>query len=400
MIEIVELSKLNNKTDYSVNSYIPRSEKFSFSINEFIIDFNKNVQVFEHLKKLSAYTDYLIHMYKTYEIIISEIQKRDELESEIKRKYEGYQHWPDLRTINDEEFGSLNFKEKLAAIRIKCGRCIHEEMKKLLQFPFCEESIQNLVKKIENELITIYSPDFDNYDTKTYQKVYSAEDSIYYFYPEDSKTCLEEVIPKYITSKEFFTNLGTSYFAIDTNTFLYLAGKNRGIIKGKENVVDFKKKYQKQTFDTLISDFSQISKDITSLIKNLEQNYLLLKNPILSNEQKQQIIALQQNKAFRDICQRIENAETIFNFLIQKEYLCYDLEKNILVKTDSFTNSCIYELIHDDDLPFHNYFTILHKQYSELFGKEINNIGVNKTSRGKWFDAKAMILNHLSASSI
>ena len=103
MIEIVELSRINNKTAYSVNSYIPRSEKFSFSLNEFKIDFYKNVHILEHLRKLSSYTDYLIHVFKTYEIIISEIQKRDELESEIKRKYEGYQQWPDLRSLRTAE---------------------------------------------------------------------------------------------------------------------------------------------------------------------------------------------------------------------------------------------------------------------------------------------------------
>ena len=87
-------------------------------------------------------------MFKTYEIIISEIQKRDELESEIKRKYEGYQQWPDLRTINDEEYGQLNYKEKLAAIRIRCGRCIHEELKIFLNYSLCDESIKKLVKEI------------------------------------------------------------------------------------------------------------------------------------------------------------------------------------------------------------------------------------------------------------
>lgn len=103
MIEIVELSKINNKTAYSVNSYIPHSEKFSFSLNEFKIDLYKNVHILEHLRKLSSYTDYLIHVFKIYEIIISEIQKRDELESEIKRKYEGYQQWPDLRSLRTAE---------------------------------------------------------------------------------------------------------------------------------------------------------------------------------------------------------------------------------------------------------------------------------------------------------
>lgn len=63
MIELVELSKLNNKTAYSINTYIPRSEKFSFSISDNKIDFYENIQVFEHLKKIYAYTDYLIHVY-------------------------------------------------------------------------------------------------------------------------------------------------------------------------------------------------------------------------------------------------------------------------------------------------------------------------------------------------
>ena len=139
MIEIVELSKLNDKTSYSINSFIPRSQKFSFSINENKIDFLKNIPALEHIKHLSVYSDYLIHVYKTYETVISEIQKRDELESEIKKKYEGYQYWPDLRTINDEEYGQLNFKEKLAAIRIRCGRYIHEERRNFLHFSFCDE---------------------------------------------------------------------------------------------------------------------------------------------------------------------------------------------------------------------------------------------------------------------
>lgn len=224
MIEIVELSKLNDKTSYSINSFIPRSEKFSFSINENKIDFLKNIPAFEHIKNLSVYSDYLIHVYKTYETVISEIQKRDELESEIKKKYEGYQYWPDLRTINDEEYGQLNFKEKLAAIRIRCGRCIHEEMINFLHFSFCDESIKNLVRQTESNLIKISAPGYEDYDTQTYQKIFSAEDSVFYFYPKDSKACLEDIIPQYITSKEYFTNLGSSYFAIDTKFFCILLG--------------------------------------------------------------------------------------------------------------------------------------------------------------------------------
>lgn len=400
MIEIVELSRINNKTAYSVNSYIPRSEKFSFSLNEFKIDLYKNVHILEHLRKLSSYTDYLIHVFKIYEIIISEIQKRDELESEIKRKYEGYQQWPDLRTINDEEYGLLNYKEKLAAIRIRCGRCIHEELKNFLNYSLCDESIKKLVKETDNKLIKISEPDYEEYDTQTYQKVYSAEDSVFYFYPEDSKACLEEIIPKYITSKEYFTNLGTSYFALDTKSFLYLVGNKRGLIKGREAFVDFKIKYQKQVFDKLCDDFLQLKNEITMMIKNLEQKEPLLDDSSLSKQIKEQIFALRSNKVFISICEHVSKASTILEFLIQKEYLCYDLKKCILIKTDSFTDSCIYELIHDDDLPFHNYFRLLHKQYDLLFGKDVNGIGINKTSRGKWFESKKIILNYLNNTSI
>ena len=105
-------------------------------------------------------------------------------------------HWL-VRTINDEEYGQLNFKEKLAAIRIRCGRDIHEEMKNFLHFSFCDESIKNLVRQIESNLIKISTPDYKDYDTQTYQKIFSAEDSVFYFYPEDSKSCLEDIIPKY-----------------------------------------------------------------------------------------------------------------------------------------------------------------------------------------------------------
>lgn len=398
MIEIVELSKINNKTVYSVNSYIPRSEKFSFSLNEFKIDLYKNVHILEHLRKLSSYTDYLIYVFKTYEIIISEIQKRDELESEIKRKYEGYQQWPDLRTINDEEYGQLNYKEKLVAIRIRCGRCIHEELKTFLNYSLCDESIKKLVKETDNKLIKISEPDYEEYDTQTYQKVYSAEDSVFYFYPEDSKACLEEIIPKYITSKEYFTNLGTSYFAVDTKCFLYLVGNKRGIIKGRESFDDFKFKYQKQIFDKLIDEFLQLKNEINSILENLGPKTSLLMDSSLTKEIKEQIFALQSNKVFSTICEHINKAGIILEFLIQKEYLCYNTKRNELIKTDSFPDFCIYELLHDDDLPFHNHFRILHKQYSLLFGKEINDIGVNKTSRGKWFDAKKIILNHLNIS--
>lgn len=397
MIEIVELSKLNDKTSYSINSFIPRSEKFSFSINENKIDFLKNIPAFEHIKNLSVYSDYLIHVYKTYETVISEIQKRDELESEIKKKYEGYQYWPDLRTINDEEYGQLNFKEKLAAIRIRCGRCIHEEMKNFLHFSFCDESIKNLVRQTESNLIKISTPDYKDYDTQTYQKIFSAEDSVFYFYPEDSKSCLEDIIPKYITSKEYFTNLGSSYFAIDTNFFLYLSGNKRGKIKGRENLDDFKINYQKQFFDELIEEFLQLKKEITVMIESLEQRDPLLMDSSLSKEIKEQIFALRSNNVFIGICAHINKAGTILEFLIQKEYLCYNTENNVLVKTDSFPDTCIYELFHDDDFPFHNYFRILHKQYNLLFGKDINGIRINKNSRGKWFTAKEVILNYLNS---
>lgn len=398
MIEIVKLSKLNNKTTYSLNSFIPRSEQFSFSIKEKEIDFYKNIQLFEYFKNLSACSDYLVHVYKTYEIIISEIQKRDELEAEIKRKYEGYQHWSDLRTINDEEYGQLNFKEKLAAIRIRCGKCIYEELKKFLNFPFCDETIKKFVRQTEENLIKIDASDYEEYDTQTYRKLYSAEDSIFYFYPEDSKFCLEEIIPKYITSKEYFTNLGTSYFAVDTKCFLYLVGNKRGIIKGRESFDDFKFKYQKQIFDKLIDEFLQLKNEINSILENLGPKTSLLMDSSLTNEIKEQIFALQSNKVFSTICEHINKAGIILEFLIQKEYLCYNTKRNELIKTDSFPDFCIYELLHDDDLPFHNHFRILHKQYSLLFGKEINDIGVNKTSRGKWFDAKKIILNHLNIS--
>lgn len=397
MIEIVELSKLNDKTSYSINSFIPRSEKFSFSINENKIDFLKNIPAFEHIKNLSMYSDYLIHVYKTYETVISEIQKRDELESEIKKKYEGYQYWPDLRTINDEEYGQLNFKEKLAAIRIRCGRYIHEEMKNFLHLSFCDESIKNLVRQTESNLIKISAPGYEDYDTQTYQKIFSAEDSVFYFYPEDSKSCLEDIIPKYITSKEYFTNLGSSYFAIDTKFFLYLAGNKRGKIKGRENLDDFKINYQKQFFDELIEEFLQLKKEITVMIESLEQRDPLLMDSSLSKEIKEQIFALRSNNVFIGICAHINKAGTILEFLIQKEYLCYNTENNVLVKTDSFPDTCIYELFHDDDFPFHNYFRILHKQYNLLFGKDINGIRINKTSRGKWFTAKEVILNYLNS---
>ena len=294
----------------------------------------------------------------------------------------------------------MNYKEKLAAIRIRCGRCIHEELKKFLNLSFCDESITNLVNQTENNLIKIYAPDFEEYDTQTYQKVYSAEDSIFYFYPEDSKSCLEEIIPKYLTSKEYFTNLGTSYFAIDTNDFLYLVGNKRGIIKGRECLVDFKFKYKKQVFDKLIDDFLQLKNEITLIIKSLEQNNPFLIDSSISKEIKEQINALRSNKVFISICEHINKADTIFNFLIQKKYICYDLEKNILVKTDSFPDYCIYKLIHDDDLPFHNLFRLLHQQYDLLFGKDINGIRINKNSEGKWFAAKEIILNHLNSSSI
>ena len=133
------------------------------------------------------------------------------------------------------------------------------------------------------------------------------------------------------------------------------------------------------------------------MIESLEQRDPLLMDSSLSKEIKEQIFALRSNNVFIGICAHINKAGTILEFLIQKEYLCYNTENNVLVKTDSFPDTCIYELFHDDDFPFHNYFRILHKQYNLLFGKDINGIRINKNSRGKWFTAKEVILNYLNS---
>lgn len=396
MITFISEEQLKKKIIYHENQYIPEKEFESFSPNQYIERYGTSGDTIAYLKKIKLLTEYISTLLKTYQTIIKENEFKMRQEHEAAEIFDKYGKDLETRMFNDELYGELNYKEKLASIRINTGKKVYNELIDILKTPLADKEIKSLIEETKERRKNLPEK---NKSYGYYNSIHPEEDDIYFYFLLDSKNKIEEVIPKYFTADSYYTNTGASCFVLKPEEYLYIAGTTRGKIKEFPKFHYYRDSYNCHFFESLKNDlYSIIQKtEVTlapySIILNDKNNLAEKKSKIKKNDY------LLANSSYKKICEYLDQADIIFEFLLQENYLEYNKKKHILIKTDSFPDYCIYYLLHDDDLPFHSKFRLLHKDYNSLFGKDINSIRINKTSSAKWYESKKIIQNHLKNSS-
>jgi len=284
MITFISEEQLKKKIKYSQNEFIPEKMFKSFTPQEYIESYGYSEESITYLKKIRTTAKYIEILLTSYQIIIDELQSVKEQETDTYRRINKNGGDCELIISKDELYGELNYKEKLASIRINSGKKVYKELIDLLKNPFVDKEIKKLIEETKEKRKNL--PE-ENRSYGNYKNIHPEENDIYFYFLLDAKKKIEEILPKYFTADSYFTNTGTSYFVLKPDDYLYLVGTARGKIKEFQKFLFFMKNLNSEFFKLQKSNFNIIMKDIDAIL--LPYYNSQSKNTNNINEKKQKL---------------------------------------------------------------------------------------------------------------
>ncbi len=388
MITFLSEEQVRKIKVYSSSEYIPEDIFITYTPKSYLEAYGYTKESINYIIKIINYSDYiskLVHIYKT----ILEVQlelKKQEIQDERKllenRKRFGTVRELYIRNFEDEQIKDFNYKEKRARNRIKAGKKIFIELKKIYNNSIINPKLQQFIKNTIDKRNKLSEKTFIKQDY--YEKVLTKEDDIYYDYISDSKTIIESEFYKYLIAESYFKNQGESLFVLTLEHYISIIGEHCGKIREAETI-DYTIEEKLQKYEQIISDFSDLEKDLknttkvrnsdNSIVNQSENEQDILKKDEYFCDDIQYLYFKQlcENVGFKNFCSILPETEVYFKIFIKLGYMI--MNNGSITFMSPLSGKVFVEFLKDPDFKFNSVLTYIPKEaFINLFGKELNKL--------------------------
>lgn len=306
MINIVVESYLSKIITYKEYEYIAKSnEAFCFPLHDLLRD--EKLFSSKYILKISSTVDYL---FSILDLLYIAIDEKNKLDIQLAKNSELDKNIYNIFRVDDIPI-NLTRKEKDGYDIIQHGKITYSAAKKVLEFNIAPEWLQKLINEKDKKIMEFYS-EKEHQKSFEYENVYADEISIYTFLMKDllKFDFLQKEIAKYCTAQNYFTNSGTSYFAINDELYNYFIGNKKGKLPNFTKQSNIKKNPDIKKFNLFKEQLSKLKVSLNDFLpaiysKNI-QNVTIKEN---------------KNDFITKFFQIHEISKTVFDYLENKKMI-------------------------------------------------------------------------------
>lgn len=366
MISFIAEEQLKLYKTYKTE-YIPEEKFPKYNLKTYIEKFPNPSNSFQYLSKVVDYAMYVTHLLETYLFINEQNEIYEEIE---KKEADLFSISKDFtaRMFNDDLYGKLNYKEKMAINIINLGKKVYKQAETFLELNVSDKKLKELVEHIRIERKNL--PEKSIMETEYYKKVLPEEEDIYHYLTTDLLKLIESIFPKYFLADRYYTNSGSAIFVLSAEDYLFLVGNERGKIKEFPKFYYYKTYSDTEKIRIIIKDLSELSNEIKTFLLS---NKCFSNNDIQINQKSDFEIIKNSINAFSEFCEFIPETEEYFRILFNKKYIQYIDNKFVYHKP--CTQKVMAALLKDRCFKFAEQLPKVPKEvFISLFGKTQNQM--------------------------
>lgn len=273
MIRIVSEKDIKKITHYSYKDFIPyKKESYCYSPEYLWEKSSDKLQTYKYFQKVLLHAKYLKELFSIFQTILiekKEAEKRDSINWNRNQELYSNQYFDKQNLFYDDiSFEKLNYKEADALNTITLGQKIIESCNVLSELDYVDEELENYLANKKKELQDFSKQFRAPIEMNNYRFNYDYLRDIYIYVDSEIINIFTKIFCKYITSDTYYSNYGTSFFALETSKYLYFCGKQKGEIQEFENFKFYSKGIDFTIFENLQNDFEDIIARIEKLLQD------------------------------------------------------------------------------------------------------------------------------------